>query len=305
MHIEEDRKIEVKHRGNRLGFWFFKTFLRLFGLRGAYLFLHFPCSYYLLFDAPARIAARAYIQRRFPEYGKWKQLLAIYRLFISQGKILIDCYCMMSRPDLFTFTFKGYDQIKDIVEDQECGFVLLMSHMGNWQAVLSSIRHLQRKVCLLMRPEDNEAVQRALDVTHSSENIKVVSPEQFLGGVVELLKLIQQGYLVSIMGDRCYDFNSVEVDFIGDEAAFPYGAFTIAAGVEAPVIALLSAKKDVYTYEISVGKVFHPRYGSRREKKQNLQQWVQEYAKVLENYTNEHPYQCFLFHDVWAEGEGV
>jgi len=298
---DKKRRIYAKKRGTRLGFAIFRVFLQVLGLKSAYFILHFPCSYYLLFDKEAVQAALAYIRRRFPAYGWWRRHFSVYRLFLSQGKVLIDRYCMLYRPDLFETSFHGYEQIKDTVENSEQGFILLMSHTGNWQAVLSAIRHLQRPICLLMRPEDNPAVVEVLGFNSGGEEIKIVSPDQFLGGVVELMKLIQQGYLVSIMGDRCYDFNSIEVDYLGDRAAFPYGAFTIAAAAECPVMALMSSKRDTYKYDIEVGCCFTPRYANKRDKKSSLQKWTQDYANLLEKYAMEHPFQCFLFHDVWRD----
>ena len=46
-------------RGNALGFWFFRTALRLTGLRGAYGLLYFVAPYYALFDRAAIAAAGA------------------------------------------------------------------------------------------------------------------------------------------------------------------------------------------------------------------------------------------------------
>jgi predicted LPLAT superfamily acyltransferase len=298
--FEKKRRIEAKKRGNRLGFLFFEVFLRLFGVKGAYLCLHFPCSYYLFFDREAVQSALAYIRRRFPDYGWLRQRFSVYRLFLSQGRVLIDRHCMVHRPDLFQTAFHGYQQIKEMVEQSDQGFILLMSHTGNWQAILPAIEHLRRPVCLLMRPEDNPAVVEALRLNYGEENIKIVSPEQFLGGVVELMQLIQQGCLVSMMGDRCYDFNSIDVDYLGDRAAFPYGAFAIAAAAACPVLTLMSSRRDTYHYDIEVGSCFTPQYENRRDKNKSLRKWTQDYAAQLEIYVMKHPYQCFLFHDVWS-----
>ena len=296
---EDSRVMQTRKRGNWLGFAFFKLFLQLFGLRIAYWFLHFPCMYYLLFDRAARKTARAYIVRRFPERGAMFQLRATYQLFLSQGRILIDRYCMIHRPELFTIDFRGYEAIQSIVENPSKGFVLLMSHMGNWQAILTSIQQLQRPVCLLMRPEDNPAVREALHMGLNDGMLKIVSPEGYLGGVVELMKLLAEGYLVAIMGDRSYGFNAVNVRFLGDDADMPCGAFSVAAAAECPIVALFSAKLDVHHYSIEVGQVFRPAYTSRKDRKANLQNWVQQYASLLERYTKQHPYQCFLFYDIW------
>lgn len=294
---------KARKRGNRLGFWWFRLCLKLLGLRGAYLFLHIPCSYYLLFDRAAVRMADLYIRRRFPESGRLRRRLAVYRLFIMQGKVLIDRHCMLHRPDMFHLEFHGYEQIKESVENPDQGLVLLMSHTGNWQAILSAISHLRRPVCLLMRPEDNASLAEVLRLNDSEREIRFLSPDQFLGGVVELMQLIDAGYLISIMGDRSYGHSAVDVDYLGDKAEFPFGAFQIAAAAECPVLTLLSSKYDATRYDIEVGFCFTPRYKDRRKKRNSLKEWTQSYAQLLECYSKEHPYQCFLFHDIWKEDE--
>lgn len=290
-----------KKRGTRFGFSIFKLFFRISGLYGAYFILLFPCAYYLLFDREARNNGLAYITHRFPKANWIKKHLHLYRLFISQGMVLIDRNCMIHKPDMYDVSFDGYESIRNIVENREDGFILVMSHMGNWQAILTAITHLKRPVCLLMRPEDNPAVKEVLSIDNGQDQLVRVSPTQFLGGVVELMKYLQAGYLVSIMGDRSYDHNALTVDYLGGQATFPYGAFSIASSAHCPIIALTSAKTGMYTYEIQVELVLSPVFEGRKQRRQQLQKWVQTYARALEKYTEKHPYQCFLFHDIWNQ----
>jgi predicted LPLAT superfamily acyltransferase len=300
---EPSRKIAVRRRGNRLGFWIFETSCRVFGLRGAYGLLYFVCAYYLLFDRAAVAAALAYIRRRFRDYGALRQRLAVYRLFISQGRSLIDRHVLLAGFGRFEMPFGGYEKIADLVADPKQGFVLLTAHVGTWQAMMTTLQRLKKSVCLVMRPEDNPAVQESLRVDGESETVRIVSPEQFLGGVPELVSLLQKGWIVSIMGDRSYGYNSLDVQFLGDPARFPCGAFHLAAVVGCPVVVLLSAKTGTWRYHVEIAAVYRPAFQPGSDKRGQLKDWVQEFARVLEQFVREYPYQCFLFHDVWNEQE--
>lgn len=297
---EQGRKIEAKQRGNALGFWFFKTSLRVFGLRGAYGLLYFVCSYYLLFDRAAVRAAMAYVRRRFPDHGAFRRLAAVYRLFISQGVTLIDRYYLMYGGPGMRSHLSGMEKLSELLASGQ-GFILLTAHLGNWQVVMTALRKFDRKVFLVMRPEDNPAVAENLRISDSSGNVSIISPEGALGGVVEIMEAIKQGGIVSIMGDRSYSFSSVDVRFLGDPARFSCGAFHIAALAGCPVVTLLSAKTSLYDYEVSVAAVMHPRYEPKVPKKDQLRGWVQQFAGVMEDYVARYPYQCFLFYDIWAE----
>ncbi len=94
------KKDVERKRGNRLGFWFFRTAVRLFGLRGAYGLLYFVSLYYLAFDRAAVAASKAYVRRRFPDHGIIRQQFDVYLLFVSQGKSLIDRYCSGRRRQM-------------------------------------------------------------------------------------------------------------------------------------------------------------------------------------------------------------
>jgi len=299
---ERSRKLKVKKRGNKLGFWFFKVSLHLFGLSGAYGLLYIVSLYYILCDWSGVSVAMSYIDRRFPGCSFFRRLLHVYRLFVSQGRQLIDRFAIISDEEMFNIQVYGYEQFLSLVQDSRQGVVLLTAHIGNWQVALMALKKLGITVYALMRPEDNLEVLNYLHIGHEQENIKIISSEQHLGGVVEIVNVLKGGHVVSIMGDRSYGFNTLEVSFLGEKAWFPYGAFTIAAATGCPVVVLLSAKVSPSHFIIDLSNVLYLRYEEgRKNKRQQLQQWVQQFVTLLDTYVILYPYQCFLFHNVWRE----
>ncbi len=302
-NIEHSRTIKVKHRGNPLGFLIFKLAIKIFGLKGAYGLLYFVCLHYLLFDRGAVKAAMVYLSKRFPQFGRLRLNGAVYKLFINQGRSLIDRFCSISGALPFDSRFDGLERIEEILQTGDKGIILLMSHMGNWQMAMSYLPEFNRKVHLLMRPEDNPAVRESLKVSASGEKVQVISPEGYLGGAIEMTNALNAGDIVSIMGDRSYGYNEVAVRLLDDEARLPYSAFSIAASVGCPVVALFSMKVSLKRYDIQIGKIFYPKYVKGLTKRAQLTNWVEDYANVLESFMEKHPYQCFLFLDIWQDPE--
>jgi predicted LPLAT superfamily acyltransferase len=298
-NLPNSAKINVKSRGNRLGFWFFKVHLKFFGLPGAYALLYFVCLHYLIFDWSAVRNALSYIHRRFPTGGFFKKRLQVYRLFISQGKQLIDRAAILSGKNLFNIQLNGYEQLSGLLATPNKGFVLLTAHVGNWQIAMTTLKKMAKPVYLVMRPEDNAAVKESLNIDAQDSLIKIISPEGYLGGVVEAMQVIKEGNIVSIMGDRKYGFESQEVLFLKDKAHFPFGAFSLAASSNCPIVVLLSAKLPGNKYIVDVSHIIYPRYNSSKNKREQLKVFVQEFADILNGYVEKYPYQCFLFHDVW------
>ena len=293
------KKDVERKRGNRAGFWFFRMAATIFGLRGAYGLLYFVCLYYLIFDHAIVAASMAYVRRRFPDHGALRRMIDVYLLFVNQGKSLIDRYYVVAGGSDIDVNLVGYEKIKDHLADGRKGIIFLTAHVGNWQVAITALRRLNRTVYLMMRPEDNAAVKEALNVDGEQETIRVLHTDGTLGGVIEALKAISQGSIVSIMGDRTYGYDSKEASLLGGTVRFPYGAFSLAAAAQCPVAVLLSAKVGVKRYTTDISHIIDPPAGKRGSKEPEIQACVQEFAGILEAYADRYPYQWFVFRDMW------
>lgn len=291
-----------KKRGNRLGFWFFRTLVRTVGLRGAYGFVHVVSMYYLLFDRGAVAVSMAYVKRRFPGRGIVRRMSDVYRLFVSQGISLIDRFVLAAGYSGIHIEMRGYDKIRGLFSDPAKGFILLTAHVGNWQAAMKSLKGFGRTVYLMMRREDNAAVKEALNIDSEEEAIKILYTDDSLGGVIEAMRAINSGGLVAIMGDRTYDYSSMETTFLGGSVRFPYGVFSLAAAVRCPVVLLLTAKVGLKKYITDVSHVIQPP-GGRGSRDEAVKDAIMQFARILEGYVAEYPYQWFVFQDIWSQND--
>lgn len=292
------RSVERK-RGNRLGFWFFRSATRLTGLAGAYGLLYLVCLYYLLVDRALVAESLPYIHRRFPETGRLGGLLKLYLLFVSQGKTLVDRYAIAAGYEGIAIEIKGYEKVRELIAASDKGLILLTAHIGSWQVAMSALKRFDRHVHVMMRPEDNEAVKSALELDSDSDRVRVILTSGALGGVIDAMKAISSGELVTIMGDRPYDFPAMEVPFLGGVVRFPYGAFTLAAAARCPIVVLLSAKVGARKYVVDVSHVIPAPVGGRVRGTAEIAAALQQYATVLEEYVREYPYQWFVFRNIW------
>lgn len=291
----------VRRRGTRLGFWFFRVAIRTLGLAGAYVLLYPVCLYYLLFDRPAFRSSDAYIKRRFRPRGFLYRALGVYRLYISQGKTLVDRYYMAATgtKKAFNIEILGYDRIKKILGEPDQGAILLTSHVGNWQLTMTALGNLGKPVYLMMRPEDNVAVKEALNIDREDESVKILNSTKDFSGVMEAMDALKRGCLVSIMGDRSYGHKTQEVMFLGEKVFLPYGALMLASAAKCPIFVLLSAKVSNSAYILDVSNMIEVGSIGRSTGREGLRVCLQEYANILERYVERYPYQWFVFHDIW------
>lgn len=290
-------RIDDRRRGNRLGYLSFHVALRLFGRRGAYGLLYIVALHYLVFDPAARRLALPYLSRRFPGHGGWRRAMDIYRLFYSQGVSLIDRYRMLATPQAFKQSTAHYELVQPLAADRSRGFVLLVSHVGNWQALMLALRRMNRNVTLLMRPEENPVAKEYLRFDGGSNAMRMVSPDLPMGGVIELTQRFREGDIIAIMGDRSYGAPTMPVEFMGDTARFPCGPFQLASAWECPVAVLFASRTGPDEYTVEIADVIRvSREGDRRE---NMRRAMQSYADLLQEFAARNPYQVYLFEDVW------
>jgi lauroyl/myristoyl acyltransferase len=128
---------------------------------------------------------------------------------------------MLLAPDDFRQLITGFEKIQPLVEAPSRGFVLLVSHVGNWQAMMLALAHLKRNDTLLMRPEETPLTQQYLHFQTPRPQWRIVSPDEPLGGVIDLTHRFEQGDIIAVMGDRAYDAATLSVNFLGAPARFP------------------------------------------------------------------------------------
>jgi predicted LPLAT superfamily acyltransferase len=206
---------------------------------------------------------------------------------------------MLSGRFRFRFRFDRREEFKRLVADPR-GMILLTSHVGNWQIAMASLDKLDKPIHLLMRPEDNDAVRRAFQLDKMAGAIRIISIDEPFGGVVDVMNALRAGHVVSLMGDRPYDFDAVTVEFLGQPARFPYSAFKIAAMADVPVAVMFSAKTSRNDYAIEVPAVYYPKKGKPGSKQELWAPYVRQYVETLETFLHKYPLQFFAFQDLWT-----
>ncbi|MCP4176376.1 MAG: hypothetical protein GY756_01255 [bacterium] len=291
-----------KKRGNKVGLWFFKVLLKYTGLSGAYFLLYFIAFYYLIFDRDAVSKSSYYIKLRFADRGIFKRLYHTYRLFVSQGRQLIDRYAYSMNPDLFDISINSNDKLFNFLNESRNGVIILTSHFGNWLIGLEVLKKLEnRNINILIRSEDNKAIQDSFR-EEMKRRIKFISSESFLGGSVEVLNVLEKGDIVTLTGDRHYGGKTVEIQFFNKTAYFPFSAFVFASAKKCPVLFLNTVKTGKSNYEIFVNRHVYPELTQKKDEREHqLKAYVEKFAAELENISTKYPYQCFLFNNVWKK----
>ncbi|PLX85237.1 MAG: lipid A biosynthesis acyltransferase [Desulfuromonas sp.] len=282
----------------------FYLLIRVGGRPAAYLLLRLVVLYYVLLRPSVRARSAPYLSRRFPGAGLLARLGHSYRMSLALGKVLVDRAVVgILGPGQMEVELHGREELLELLAEGR-GLVMVNAHAGCWQVAMSALSFLKEPVNMLMRREDGDVDRQYFEHAGVPCPYRVIDPDGFLGGTLEMMAVLKEGQVLCVMGDRVLgsERSTVGVDFLGDEARFPVSAFKVASATGAPVGVLLSYKTGPRSYELKLAGTIRvpPDLGRSPEA---LRPYAARFVGMLEDYVAEHPYQFFNFFDMWQGSE--
>lgn len=287
--------------GSRLQHRSFHVLLRLGGLRAAYALLYLVVGWYTLFRPSVRRRGSHYLARRFPGRSFRGRLSDSYRHSLELGKALVDRAAVGLLPTgVITATLREREALLELLREGR-GLILLISHVGSWQAMLPALELLKTPVNLLIQREEGDVDRHYFELRGEACPYRIIDPRGFLGGAIEMAAALRRGEVLCVMGDRVFGEarGMMSVDFLGAPAPFPTGPYRIAAATGAPIAVLFSVKIAHATYQmVFAGVIRVPEHAGRGA--EGYRPHLESYVRLLEGCVREHPFQFFNFYDMWA-----
>jgi len=282
----------------------FYLLIRSGGQKAAYLLLYCVVFYYTLLPS-IRQKCRYYLSRRFPNANGWQRFWNSYRMNLALGQVLVDRALIgLLGAEQVNVTLHGKKELMGLIAEGR-GVILVNAHIGCWQVAASVLDFVETPINLLIQREEGDIDKHHFEHRGGTCPYRIIDPRGYLGGVLEMLQVLKRGEVLSVMGDRMLgnDKNGVAVNFMGGKVTFPFSAYKLASATGAPIVALLSHKVDGKNYAIKISRTIRVP-GDLGRGKENFTLYAQEYAKILEDFCAEHPFQFFNFFDMWHNEKG-
>lgn len=281
-------------RGNSLGIRFFQVLLKISGPVGAGIFVWIVAFFYVIFDRAAFLAARPYLCSRFPGISGFRLRWHFYRLIVSQGHCLILAHWLRGGHHVPIIEHRP-ERLRQLLLNRQDGLILLISHVGCWQAALTYLDTYQRPVNLLIQTNANVHVARMF----SGQHLRVITNDQPFGGLLECVAAIERGEIVCIMGDRQAgeQESAINMSLLNRQLQIPISPWLLAARCKCAIIPIFTTMKGM-----AKGIDFHfaepiliEYHETQKPKKQDLMPHVQKYAEQLTQMAQIKPYQIFHY----------
>ena len=174
--------------------------------------------------------------------------------------------------------------------------MVLASHMGNYEISGYMLRSPKPMKTLVYSGEAVTVMQNRMRLFGSS-NIEMVPVQEDLSHIFVLNAALAANEIVSMPADRVLGSSkTVKCRFLGEEAAFPAGPFTLAVRRGATAFAVFVVKESTHVFRAIVQELRVPEGGKTEEKVQAL---ANDYSAVLERVARAYPDQWFNFFDFW------
>jgi predicted LPLAT superfamily acyltransferase len=247
--------------------------------------------YFFLTSAPARAASRDYLRRCL---GHDPSLGERFAHFMAFATIVHDrLFFIQARDDLFELEVITPEKLP------QTGALLFGAHLGSFEALRAAgLRHGHRRVTMAMY-EENARRLNAIFAALAPDLLRDIVPLGHAGSMIALSQRLEAGDLVGVLADRTPGPEpTLDVDFLGERAAFPTGPMRMAAALRQPVFMMVGLYLGGNRYRIAFEPLvdFSVAAGDRSEA---VAAGVRAYAARLEAYCREAPYNWFNFFDFW------
>ena len=314
---------EEKEIGNRWKALFSAFVYKVLGRTFVILYL-IPISIVYFFYSKSRMKASREYLKRMSKYNK-----KIKSNFICSYKHLLSFVVSISEKlaawngdipmkDLIIKTKEDYDEVIRLLNSRH-GMIILFSHIGNIEllkalAVINEgnpIKNYKINIIIDFRVNKNVNIFMGKGKNNSFIDFidaSNIGPETILS----IENKLTNGEIIAIAGDRTS--NKTDrinyVNFLGEDAPFPCGAFLIPILLKYPVYyffalrendRILSKRYNFYIHASKV-KLDNKELKNRKKKNETILELTKEFASIIEEKAIEYPYQWYNFHDFWYKG---
>jgi predicted LPLAT superfamily acyltransferase len=284
-------------RGSAWSIRFIVWFALTFGRRASRVLLYPICFYFIIFSVQARAASRNYLNRALGRRAKFRDIFQHYFFFAST--ILDRIFLLNEQNTLLEIHVQGEEIFKEIISSGS-GHFLAGAHMGSFEVLNSFGRnHGHLKTRMVMYEENARKLIAMLKNVNQERNTPVISLGK-IDSMLEIREALENGEYIGILADRAISGEKmISCEFLGGQINLPAGPFRLAAILDRPMVLGLGLYQGGNRYNVYIEHLADLRHVPHSERDAAIEQAAQQFARRLEHYCRESPYNWFNFYDIW------
>jgi predicted LPLAT superfamily acyltransferase len=284
-----------KSKGTTLGYSIFLWILKRGGLKPAYSLLHIVAWYYILFVPAARRPILYLYEKRLGYDRKSSHKLFRKNIFVFGQTLLDKFYTLSTQKNPFKVTRSGGHHLDEMVAAGQGG-IIVSAHVGNYEMAGHLLERLHTIVNIVMYDGEDTQIKQYLEQATGPKSFNIIYLKEDMSHIYEMSAALRRNELICLSADRFTPgTRTIEHEFLGRQASFPFGPFALASKLRAPVSIVFALKTgaEKYHFTATPPQIFEGR-GT-----EGAQKMLGAFVAELENKVKEHPEQWFNYYDFW------
>lgn len=266
--------------------------LRYIDVRVFYVFTALFVIPVCLILNPSRKIIFHYMRKRM-QFGCLRSAWYTYLNHCLFAQVVIDKFAMYAGKR-FEVKVVGYDAYLRLLEKPDA-FVQLSSHIGNYEIAGYSLKADKKAFNALVYWGEKESVMKNRMFLFKDTHIRMIPVSPDMSHLFDINAALSKGEVVSIPADRIWGSPKKLVKyFLGGEASFPYGPFSIATMRSLDVVAVNVMKTAAKQYTIYITPLL---YNKEANGKARIEELSDAYVKELEKMLGLYPTQWYNYFD--------
>jgi predicted LPLAT superfamily acyltransferase len=286
--------------------FFYRCLMILARRFGSWIFLliawHIALGYFLFFPRRVAVSVRFY-RHLFPERSRWHALGCAWQQYHHFVHVFLDRFLLLEGVEIET-TYEGWEHIVAAARSGRGG-IILMSHVGSWEIAAHLLKRYGQsdhriKLMLYLGAKHREQIEGRQKKSIEESGIRIVSVPESGGSAMDILeglKFLREGGLVSLTGDRLWgrEQKAVTVEFAGGRARIPEIPYILAMMSGAPLLIFFGYRTGKGKYHLVTKPPITVVAASRSERHTAVEAAAQTYADLLADTVRAHPYEWYHF----------
>ena len=194
---------------------------------------------------------------------------------------------------------EGLEYAEAVVQEGR-GAILLTAHAGNFELGGLLLKAKGMEIHVVYKPDRFEAVERLRTQIRRQGGVVGVPVDGVGFSTLPLVKLLREGRLVGMQGDRDFSLNGVSLSFFGRETYFPRGPWELAAMTGAPILrSFFFMDEDGRFRARFTEPITLPE--ARGQRQAAIEAGMRRYVQDLEALIRQHPEQWYCFYPFWDD----
>lgn len=284
-----------KRTKSKIEFFFFKLFIGIFKLLPYNFTRSFLANLFVigshLFDIRNSLA-RKQLKMVFPEKTDKEINQIIRKMYYHMGLTTAETYFGDIHKLFKKCEIRGWENLSKAAEEGK-GVILATGHFGNWELAGKYIA-AHHNMAVVGKRQRNRYFDEYTNAIRLKDNVIVIQKKNALRPI---LKLLGEGFIVSLLMDQNAGRNGVLTDFLGHEASTFVGAAKIAVKTGCPIAPAFAIREDDGSHLFICEELISSQgYANNLE---DITKFTELISKRIEKYIYEYPHLWFWVHKRW------